>query len=238
MTGTGMNGLPSGCSRRVGHLISFSRLERSVPISTPSALRIDLRGHFSCCSANQARCPGDSASSWKRSGRKASDQRFHPARVELAPPRLDALDRGAEMGAVADGERGDTLGPRERRGQCDRAADRFADEMEALQRRRRRRRRNRSSTSRSSDQAKSGRRNVRAPATAHVERDQPVGIGERQAASPPRSRRWRRSRDETGSHRGRVPRRHLVDHVVSASVPCFVSSRAACFIRHGCRRPG
>ena len=53
----------------------------------------------------------------------------HPALGELAPPRLDALDRGAEMGAIADGERCQASGLGECGRQCHRAADRFADQM-------------------------------------------------------------------------------------------------------------
>ena len=66
-------------------------------------------------------------------GQEGVGPRLYPARVELAPPRLDALDRGAEMGAVADGERGDAIGPRQRGGQRHRAADRFAHEMKLFQ---------------------------------------------------------------------------------------------------------
>src|SRR5688572_31973679 len=58
---------------------------------------------------------------------------LHTAFVELPLPGFGTPDRGAEMGAVADGERGDTLWPRQCCGQRHRAADRLADKVEALQ---------------------------------------------------------------------------------------------------------
>ena len=72
------------------------------------------------------------------------------------------------MGAVADRERGDALGPRQRGGQRHRAADRFAHEMKLFQPR------GVGHGEQIVDQeverpGEIRRRNVRTPATAHVE---------------------------------------------------------------------
>ncbi len=118
------------------------------------------------------------------------------------------------MGAVADGERGDTLRPRQRRGQRHRAADRFADEMKALQP---------GGVGHGKQvidheverPSEVRRRNIRAPVAAHVEGDQPGTHRPKPNTSRSISPRWRRSRDGTGSRRAgsataRPDRRRLV----------------------------
>jgi hypothetical protein len=57
---------------------------------------------------------------------------LHSAHVDQLFPIVDALDRAAHMRAVADGQRPNALGSRERGEQRDRAADRFADQMESI----------------------------------------------------------------------------------------------------------
>ena len=52
-----------------------------------------------------------------------------PAFIQLAAPDIDALDRRAEMGAVAHRDGRHARGARQRRGQRHRAADGLADEM-------------------------------------------------------------------------------------------------------------
>ena len=102
---------------------------------------------------------------------------FHAALIELAPPFIDALDRGAEMPAIADGQRRDALGPRQRRRKPDRAADQFADEMETLDSRRI------GDGEHIGDEevqrpAEIRRRDHRAAIAAHVEGNDRVAVGE------------------------------------------------------------
>ena len=183
MTGTGMNGLASGCSSKVGHLIFRSRLDRSVPISTRNALRIDSRGHFFLLAGEPDELLSRQRAVMEAIGQEGVGPRLHPARVELALPGLDALDRGAEMGAVADGERGDLLGPRQRGGQRHRAADRLAHEMKLFQPGRVGHR-EQILDQKIERPGEVRRRNVRPPAAAHVERDQAIAIDQRRP--PPR----------------------------------------------------